>query len=289
MKNIINYLKPFIFAWISYALLAIIVIKGGYYAFHLNIVLGIFAFLGITYWARKRTSNSKEKIVKTILIGSPLLVFLGVCFWHPSTFNTSPNFLFAQGLGMLLAFVFEKTSVRAYHITILLLPMVIGGWLYFQGAEIWEHYIIYKTFKSGETFKKAPSFSFTEDSIVLTNNDFKGQIVVFDFWNTSCPYCYKKFPVLKEKHEKWSENANIKFYAVNFPISRDTIGEAGAILKMRNINIPNLIGPDALGSYQVFGEFAFPLAVILNPEGDIVFWGDIEKIDNTLEKLLKAQ
>jgi len=224
-----------------------------------------------------------------MLIGSPLLMFLGVCMWHPSTFNTSPNFLIAPGLGMLLAYVFEKSSVRTYQIAILILPLVIGGWLYLQGAKIWEHYIIYKTFKSGETFKKAPSFSFTKDSIVLTNNDFKGQIVVFDFWNTSCPYCYKKFPDLKEKHEKWSKNGTINFYAVNFPIPRDTIGEAGAILKMRDINIPNLIGPDALVSYQAFGEFAFPLAVILNPEGDIVFWGDIEKIDNTLEKLLKTQ
>jgi thiol-disulfide isomerase/thioredoxin len=288
MKNIINHLKPFVFSWIAYLILAIIVIKGGYYGFHLNIVLGIFAYLAITYWARKSTSNSKEKIVKTILIGSPLLLFSAVCLWHPSTFKTSPNFLLAQGLGMLLAFVFEKTSVRAYHLAILLLPIAVGGWLYFQGAKIWEHYVIYNTFKSGETFRKAPTFSFTKDSITLTNNDFRGQIVVFDFWNTSCPYCYEKFPALKEKQEKWSKNGNIHFYAVNFPISRDTIGEAGAILKMRDIPIPNLMGPEALSSYQVFGEFAFPLAVILNPEGDIVFWGDIEKIDNTLEKLLKT-
>ena len=55
----------------------------------------------------------------------------------------------AQGLGMLFAIVFEKTSLRLYKITILLIPIVIGGWLNFQGAKIWKHYTIYKTFKSG--------------------------------------------------------------------------------------------------------------------------------------------
>ena len=36
MKNIINYLKNIMFIWISYLVLAVIIMKGGYYGFHIN-------------------------------------------------------------------------------------------------------------------------------------------------------------------------------------------------------------------------------------------------------------
>ncbi len=284
-----KYLNPFCLAWLAYIPLTLIVIKGGFYGFHLNIVLGIIIFMGITYWFRRKSSNSRQTKITTLLIASPIIVFSGIYLLRPSMFYTSPNFLIAEGIGILLALGYEKNIDRFYKVIILFLPLLIGVWVYFQGAKIWEHYVIYETFKSGETFKKAPSFTFKKDSIVLTNNDFKGKIVVLDIWNTSCPYCYKKFPILKEKFEKWSRNGNINFYAVNFPVPNDTLGEAETILKKRNIHIPNLIGPNALDSYKTFGKFSFPLTIVLNPSGDIVFWGDIERIDKTIEKLLNKK
>ena len=135
---------------------------------------------------------------------------------------------------------------------------MFGIWIYFTGANIWQHYIIYKTFSSGATLKKAPDMNFRKDSVQLTNSDFKGEIAVLYFWDTTCPYTSRYFPALREKSTKWKDNKDVKFYAVNFPCKGDKDGQAAEVLNKWDIGIPNLIGPKAEESYKIFGEIYLP-------------------------------
>jgi len=111
-------------------------------------------------------------------------------------------------------------------------------------------------------------------------------VVVFYFWNTTCPYSARYFPILKSKYEKWKTRRNVEFYTVNFPVQSDSTNTRNNVLSQWNIDIPTLIGPKAEESYKVFGSFTFPLTIILNTKGDIVFWGSIDRIDGTIEKLI---
>lgn len=40
------------------------------------------------------------------------------------------------------------------------------------------------------------------------------EIIVFDFWSTTCGVCYKKFPKFESLKSKYSSNKEVKFYAV---------------------------------------------------------------------------
>lgn len=288
MKNYFNYFLTLIMPCLVFALLLFILVTGGYYGFHISVVSGILLFMIITILFRNKAIDKTDKLIKTVLIALPVVVFAGFSLTGPRVFSYSPPFLFGPVIGILLAFLFEKITKKALKAIIFLIPILVGLWLYFQGAKFWQHYIIYETFSSGETFRKAPVFALKQDSVILTNADFKDKIVVLYFWDTSCTYCIQKFPILKAKTDKWSKSTDIIFYSVNCPLKRDTIGQAEAVLKARNINMINLTGPDAgEKTYYATGVRVFPTTIILDPSGNVVFWGDIERIDKTLEKQLK--
>jgi len=274
---------------VSFIVLLLILAWGRYYGFHISIVTAILLFGLTTYFARRKALDSTDKWIKTVLIALPVIVFGGFCFSGQQVFSYSPTFLFGPLLGIALAWGYEKSTKIPFKITLFLVPVLVAVWLHFAGGKFWEHYVIYETFSSGETLKKAPVFSLKLDSLTLTNADLKGKIVVLDFWNTSCPTCYRKFPVLKEKQVKWSMFKNIAFYSVNCPIpEKDSTGQAEAVLKENGISMTNLTGPNAdTGIYYTLGIRVFPTTIILNSAGDVIFWGDIEKIDKTLEKELK--
>ena len=62
----------------------------------------------------------------------------------------------------------------------------------------------------------------------------------------------------------------------------DTIGADSAYLVRHDIEIENLTGPTPEELYKKFGPSGFPTTMILDPKGDIVFWGSVAKIDRTL-------
>ena len=288
MKKSLSYLLTLIMPGIVFVLLFFIIISGGYYGFHISVVSGILLFMIITILFRKKAVDKTDRFIKTILITLPVIVFAGFCLTGQRVFSYSPPFLFAPSIGILLALLFEKTTRDVFRAILFLIPVLIGLWLYVQGGKFWQHYVIYETFSSGETYKEAPQFALKKDSVTLTNADFKGKMVVLYFWDTSCTYCIQKFPILKEKSDKWSKSTDILFYSVNCPLKRDTLGQAEAVLKARKINMINLTGPEAgEKTYYATGITVFPTTIILNPSGNVVFWGDIERIDKTLEKQLK--
>lgn len=144
--------------------------------------------------------------------------------------------------------------------------------------------MIYRTFGTGETLKDAPHFTFYKKNVSLSNKDFKGKTSVFFIWNTSCPYTPRYLPSLKLQHEKFSSNERINFYSVNIPMGKDSVGSDSLYLSKHGININLLKVPKIEDMYETFGQAPIPLTIILNPEGKIVYWGNIDKIGGTLNK-----
>jgi thiol-disulfide isomerase/thioredoxin len=285
MKKALAYLMIIFALLLSEIMIVIIITTTGFYGFHYSILTGIFLFGLLTIRSRKRAIDLTDKWIRTGLIGAPLIGFSVFSVIKPGIFIYAPPFLFGPFAGIMLALAFERLNQKLSRYALILVPLFIGAWIFAYGAKFWQHYVIYQTFASGETLKEAPKFSLRNDSITLTNADFKGKITVLYFWDTSCTYCLQKFPELKKKSEAWAENENVVFYAVNCPIKSDTTGQAKAVLKNWEVGIPSLIGPDALGeSYTSLGIRVFPTTIVLEPSGKIVFWGDIERIDKSLNK-----
>ena len=98
--------------------------------------------------------------------------------------------------------------------------------------------------------------------------DWRGQIVVLNFWATWCPPCRREIPALIELHEAWSDRS---VHVVGVAIDDkskvvDYVDEIG-------INYPVLVGEtDAIALARAYGNQvgALPYTVVLDRQGSII-------------------
>lgn len=68
---------------------------------------------------------------------------------------------------------------------------------------------------------KVPDFTLlTPEGKELTLSQFKGKIVVLDFWASWCPDCRKELPAIEEAYEKYG-NEGVVFIGVSFDDNKD--------------------------------------------------------------------
>lgn len=96
-------------------------------------------------------------------------------------------------------------------------------------------------------------------------SDWRGQVVLVNFWATWCPPCREEIPLLVEAQRRYG-NQGLQIVGVALD-DRDAVAAYGA--KM-NINYPLLVGEDAvLSAMAELGNpgGALPYSVFLDPTG----------------------
>ena len=117
--------------------------------------------------------------------------------------------------------------------------------------------------------KIAPEFSFPtpDGKKMLGPQDFKGKILVLDFWASWCGPCRAEIPHLKEAYKEYS-NKGVAFFSVS--IDKDNAAWRKA---MKEENMPwaqvqaPKAGKDVMKQYQFSG---IPYILVLDEEGKIV-------------------
>ena len=117
--------------------------------------------------------------------------------------------------------------------------------------------------------KVAPEFSFPtpDGKKKLGPQDFKGKILVLDFWASWCGPCRAEIPHLKEAYKEYS-NKGVAFFSVS--IDKD---DAAWRKAMKEENMPwaqaqaPKAGKDVMKQYQFSG---IPYILVLDKEGKIV-------------------
>jgi thiol-disulfide isomerase/thioredoxin len=256
----------------------------GYVSLMASSLVGFIAYFVLTnYFINKYKSQLQEiKIVITILAGLCFLQLPSHTLDYQATLGSLPDFLI-HILGILIGFIYYRSGkMLGVAITLVALGFVL--YVYFDGYERWLNYKDYGTFAYNVS-ETVPEFNMINPKGPdFTNKDLKDKIVVFDFWNTGCGVCFRKFPLLQEKVIKYKSNPGIEFYAVNIPIRRDTIGEAEKIISDYAYTFPLLVARnDSLA--KLFKVFAYPAVVIIKNGKEIIFRGNIEGVDEILEKL----
>jgi thiol-disulfide isomerase/thioredoxin len=239
-------------------------------------------FLLTNYFIYKFKSRLKELwILIVMLIGLCILPLpIHIIDFH-STLITLPDFLI-HFLGIIIGFIFYKSN-KVIGIIISALALGFVLYMFFDGYERWGHKLDYDTFYYTVS-EAVPEFSLinpTGDD--FTNKDLRNKIVVFDFWSTGCGVCFRKFPILQEKFNKYKNSTDIEFYAVNIPYKRDSTGAAARIINEYHYAFPVLYArSDSLA--KLFKVFAYPTVIIIKNGKEIIFRGNIEGIDEIIEK-----
>jgi thiol-disulfide isomerase/thioredoxin len=97
-------------------------------------------------------------------------------------------------------------------------------------------------------------------------NDYKGNIVVVQFWATYCTPCRKEMPTMNKLIKKM-QGKPFKIVTVNMGETRDEVAD---FIKQVPVDFPVLLDSDGstVGKWKVF---AAPANFILDKKGNIIF------------------
>ncbi len=101
-----------------------------------------------------------------------------------------------------------------------------------------------------------------EDEIVTFNDN---DIVVLDFWTTSCGICFEKFPDYEQVFYKYSNNKNVKIYSVNVSLKKDTPSKTKDLVQALGYKFPTLYADGILNKKKLdrYGIRSYPHLLII--------------------------
>ena len=130
--------------------------------------------------------------------------------------------------------------------------------------------------KSVEYNEVAPQFVLPDlDSNMVKLEDYKGKIVVLDFWATWCVPCIRSFPAMKAVQEKYKNDPNVKFLFIH---SMNRVDSATAMVRhfMEKNQYPfhvlmDLADPLTRQSpvYKSFHLMGLPTKIVIDAKGII--------------------
>ncbi len=235
----------------------------------------------ISYLLNKTRTS---KLTSVILYLPFTLVMLVTCFLVND---------FSRGL-MYIVFVPVFTYIGAFLVNgnkkiILFSSTVLIFLLSFYVFPFFFNYCLNRDSDKNIAYEAANFLDKNGISIKLNKN----KVIVLDFWTSNCSICFKKFPEFQFLKEKYKENKEVEFYAVNVPINDENYHKNKIILDQFNYDFNQLF---AISSSEVESKLKFntyPHTIIIK-NNRIRFEGFLftEKssglfnIDGTIDKLL---
>ena len=119
-------------------------------------------------------------------------------------------------------------------------------------------------------------------------SQFRGKVVVINFWSTTCPPCLMEMP----SFERLREAMKGKPFEV-FAITPDPRSAVEQMVEQLKVDFPILLDPQGKVS-ALYGAYFSPTTVIVAPDGTVANrvvgaanWGDASVVDY-INKLLKT-
>lgn len=114
--------------------------------------------------------------------------------------------------------------------------------------------------------KKAPSWTLKDvDGREVKSTDFKGKVVVIDFWATWCPPCRKEIPDYIAMQKKYADRGLV---ILGISLDEITPAEVKAFGEKLKMNYPILVG-DADTADAFGGIEGLPTAFVIDREGNV--------------------
>ena len=114
--------------------------------------------------------------------------------------------------------------------------------------------------------KAAPSFTLQDlNGKPVSLSDFKGKVIVLDFWATWCPPCVIEIPHFIELYEQYKDQG---FAMVGISLDREGISVVKSFVRKYQINYPILMTDGQVD--RVYGGItAIPTTFVIDSAGNI--------------------
>ena len=114
----------------------------------------------------------------------------------------------------------------------------------------------------------APSFSISRlDGTVVNPEEFRGRVVVLDYWATWCPACRREMPELEKLYQRYKGNSQVSFWAVDVQMGGDTPEKARAFMQKAGYTLPIALCSES--SSEGLEQEGFPSLEIIDTAGRV--------------------
>jgi cytochrome c biogenesis protein CcmG, thiol:disulfide interchange protein DsbE len=108
----------------------------------------------------------------------------------------------------------------------------------------------------------APNFSLQDSDHRVTLNQFRGEVVILNFWATWCPPCMEELPSLMSVQER-ERGKGIVVLGVSIDVDGDAYHR---FLKARGVNFLTVRDPDEKVS-NLYGTHGWPESYVIDRQG----------------------
>lgn len=112
---------------------------------------------------------------------------------------------------------------------------------------------------------KLPSLFNSSEKVSLS--DFKGKVLLLNFWTINCPYCKMELPILSKTQANFSED--IKIISILYARYGD-IDEAKRWIREKNINNIVFLLDEEGRAFKEFNVIGVPYTVFFDRDGNKV-------------------
>jgi thiol-disulfide isomerase/thioredoxin len=122
------------------------------------------------------------------------------------------------------------------------------------------------TVENNKSSDFAPNFDLTSTKgKTIKLSDYRGKVVIVDFWATWCPPCRKGIPDLIELQKEFKNDLVV----IGVSLDQDTKSDVVPFIKKYGINYPIVYGTNQV--IMDYGSInAIPTSFVINKEGKIV-------------------
>ncbi|QDV91387.1 Thiol-disulfide oxidoreductase ResA [Phycisphaerae bacterium RAS2] len=115
----------------------------------------------------------------------------------------------------------------------------------------------------------------------LNSEHLKGRLVLLEFWATWCGPCRESIPHLVELKKKYESKGMLLVALSDEPKSK--VGPFVEKYKM-----PYVVGGGAKSTLQKYGINSLPTAILIGPDGKVLWTGHPAVVDSEIESALKS-
>jgi cytochrome c biogenesis protein CcmG/thiol:disulfide interchange protein DsbE len=108
----------------------------------------------------------------------------------------------------------------------------------------------------------APDFRVQDSDRTVALNQFRGQVVILNFWATWCPPCNEELPSLMSMQER-TRSRGVVVLGVSIDVDDDAYHR---FLKQRNLNFLTVRDPEQKVS-DIYGTHGWPETYIIDRQG----------------------
>jgi cytochrome c biogenesis protein CcmG/thiol:disulfide interchange protein DsbE len=110
--------------------------------------------------------------------------------------------------------------------------------------------------------KTAPDFTLQDTERKVTLSQFRGQVIVLNFWATWCPPCVEELPSLINMQGRMKEKG-VTVLAVSIDVDADAYRR---FIKQHQVNFLTIRDPEQKSS-ALYGTFGWPETYIIDRNG----------------------